>query len=153
MVGGRCLGWDVWRELRSHPEIVLKRGILPDAVGGAVYWPQGDLAAVVLDKRLSRVERRAALAHELVHHERGGGTATWDGMPAAMTVIEDRDEARVNDEVARRLVPLEELAKVIKSATSMELPIETWQIAAIFDVPDRVADRAMQLLKAGAWHE
>ena len=66
--------WKPWRALRSRTHIVFRLVVLPDRTGGAVYWPRSGRAALIIDPRLSRRDRRnAALAHELVDDKRGGG--------------------------------------------------------------------------------
>lgn len=118
---------------------------LPDVVGGGVYWPRGDRAAVLIDKRLTRLERLEAVAHELVHDEHGGG-CDCEGMPDTWTVVAERAEARVHNEVARRLVPLDQLAAMRAIAEVNQLTLDSWHVAEHFDVPERVAARAMRLL-------
>lgn len=103
---------------------------LPSGVRGLFLDPP---PTIVLDARLSRVDRRATLVHELIHAERG------------ITGCERIDERGVDDEVARRLVPIDDLYAMWEIAVLNDLPVESWQVAEHFDVPDRVAERAMQL--------
>lgn len=124
----RRLGWDVWRALRDREHVVFARADLPDVLGGAVLWPRGQQAALLVDRSLSRLERLVACAHELTHDDLPGAT-----------------EAQVDDEVARRLVPLDELHAMQEIAVLNDLPMEVWQVAEKFDVPDHVAERAMRL--------
>lgn len=138
--------WGPWRALRQSPEIELLIARLPDRFGGGVYWPDDGWALIVLDDRLDRRERRAALCHEILHHERGGGAAAPD-MPPSWAPVVARDERQVDDEVARRLVPLDRLAEVLELHETNEIPIERWQLAETFDVPEPVMERAMRLLQ------
>lgn len=126
----RRLGWDVWRALRDRDHVVFARTDLPDVLGGAVLWPHGGRAALLIDRSLTRLDRLAACAHELTH----------DDLPGA-------SESQVADEVARRLVPFDELHVMWEIAVLNDLPCEVWQVAERFDVPDHVAERAMRLLK------
>lgn len=58
---------------------------------------------ILLDIRLSRAEERCTLTHELVHAERGP-------FPRWATA---REEAAVNAEAARRLIPLDALGEAL----------------------------------------
>lgn len=128
-------GWNPWAALRARRDVELVITPLPPACGGAAYWAPEDLPAViVLDRGLTQVERNAALAHELVHHERG------------LVGCRRVDERGVEDEVARRLVPVDDLAALRAIAELNELTVEAWQVAEDFGVPDAVALRAMRLL-------
>ncbi len=135
--------WNPWRALRSRTHIVFGLAVLPDRTGGAVYWPRGGRAALIIDPRLSRRDRNAALAHELVHDERGGG-ADHAGMPPSWAPVVARDEAAVDQEVARRLVPLDELVKFCEVAVLLDLGVTAFDVAEHFDVPEPVAARALR---------
>lgn len=137
------MSWNPWRALRSRPHIVLRFAALPADTGGAVYWPRGARAAIVIDPALRRRERNAALAHELVHDERGGG-ADKEGMPASWSPVVVRDEAAVDREVARRLVPPEELAKFLEVMELLEVGVTVYEVAEHFDVPEDVACEALR---------
>ena len=138
-------GWSPWQELRGRPHLEFALVDLPDATGGAVYWPEGAWAAVLIDRRLPRVMRKAALAHELIHDERGGA-AGWAGQPATWDDVVARDEVTVDGEVARRLVPSDELRAFIERNVGAELGVTVWEVAKEFDVPDVVAERALREL-------
>lgn len=121
-----------WRWLREHPHISLRWARLPVGVRG-LYIDAAE-PVIVLDSSLGRRQRNATLCHEVVHAERG-----ISGEPRL-------DERGVDDEVARLLVPFDELAAMHEIAVLNDLPMEPWQIAEHFDVPGDVAERAMQLL-------
>lgn len=106
----------------------------------------GPHRAVLLDARLSRVERRVALAHELVHLERGGG-AHHPGAPRAWSPVVAREERHVDDIVAARLVPGEDLARLVAARSEVE-PVTASLVAAEFDVTEDVAQRALEHLAA-----
>ena len=135
--------WNPWRALRSRTHIVFRLAPLPAETGGAIYWPRGSRAAIIIDPALSQVARRAALAHELVHDERGGG-ADLEGMPGSWSAVVMRDEAAVNAEVARRLVPPAELAEFCRMMVALELPVSALDVAEEFQVPEAVAALAMR---------
>ena len=90
--------------------------------------------------RASRRERRALLAHELVHAERGVG------YPAASTATMEREEAIVRRETALRLVPLLELDDLVARRSEVE-PITAALVAEEFDVPEDVAREALLALR------
>lgn len=99
---------------------------------------------VVVAAGLSRAERNAALAHELVHDELGGG-AGYDGQPSSWAAVVAREERRVDDEVACRLVPLDDLRRMCQAADTLGEPLTANEVAAAFDVPEQVAGRALEL--------
>jgi hypothetical protein len=141
----RTVAWHPWAELRRREHLVFALEALPEATGGAVYAQRGPRAAIVIDPTLGRRQRKAALAHELVHDERGGG-CEYEGMLPAWHPVVSRDENRVHDEVARRLVPLEELRAFCGHQAEVNDSVAAWQVAEYFDVPDAVGARALQLL-------
>ena len=141
-----------WRELRRREHLVfrLDRHLsepLPDGVRG-VYWPRQHRSAVIISSRLDQRERRAALAHELVHDERGGGVEflgqhdMWDAVVA-------REEHIVEREVARHLVPRHKLIAFIEQRMTVEpAGVTIHEVADEFEVPDHVAERALRQLAA-----
>jgi hypothetical protein len=137
--------WNPWRELRRRTHIVFRLAVLPDATGGGVYWARGGRAAIIIDPRLRQVERNAVLAHELVHDERGGGAAD-PCMPASWGPVVARDEAAVDQEVARRLVPPEELAKFCEVLALLDVGVTAREVAEHFDVPESVAGDALRMM-------
>lgn len=105
---------------------------------------RGSRRVIVLAASLGRRERNATLAHELVHDERGGGTA-YQGQPATWDPVVARDEHQVDDEVARRLVPATELARLWRQARTVDGCLSPLDVASAFDVPVAVATRALQV--------
>jgi hypothetical protein len=103
----------------------------------------GELAAIVIDPDLDPVHRRAALAHELVHDERG--MVRLDGAPAELGVIVGREERRVDTIVAERLVHADDLAELVRTRVEVE-PITASVVADEFSVPVAVALEALRLL-------
>jgi hypothetical protein len=90
----------------------------------------------------------AALAHELIHDERGGG-AEHREMPPGWAAVAARDEAAVNREVARRLVPRNELVAYLERCEAREWGVTAAQVAEEFDVSDEVAAEALRRLEPG----
>lgn len=124
-------GWNPWAALRERSHLTLRWAALPKGVRG-LFVSDG---TIVLDVGLGRVRRNATLAHELIHDERG--------------VIGDArlDERGIDDEVARRLVPLDDLAHLVASICDDGTPVMDYEIAEAFDVPIDVAQRACTLLR------
>jgi hypothetical protein len=139
------VAWHPWAELRRREHLVFALKRLPGVTGGAVYGRRGARAAILIDPELGRRQRKAALAHELVHDE-GGGGCEYEGMLPTWHPVVSRDENRVHDEVARRLVPLAELEAFCQHRADVDGGVEPAEVAEEFDVPWEVAARAMQLL-------
>lgn len=137
--------WNAWAELRRREHILFDRRELPDATGGAIYARRNGWAVVLIDRRLGRRDRHAALAHELVHDERQPLT-TMHGMPETWRPLVAREEQAVDREVARRLVPLEDLAQFCDRMADLGEGVAPWHVADEFDVPEDVARRALDAL-------
>lgn len=129
--------WNPWRALRAQAHVTFDLHELGDVGGGALVVQHGQRAVVVISPHLPRRERWAALAHELVHLERG---LLAPGSSAATVA---REEARVRAEVARRLVPPKALATFIAARSTVE-PITVAMVADEFDVPETVAAEALR---------
>lgn len=129
-------GWNPWRALHG-PWLKAKVRFddLPDGVD-AVSCPYPGRPAIVIQRGLTQRERNVALAHELVHLERGG----------TCQAISWREERAVEDEVARRLVPLDELRRFVVDHERMGDHVHAWQVAEEWWVTEPVARRALELL-------
>lgn len=139
------MAWNPWRALRQREHLTLGTTPLPKLLGGAVYVPvRGGKAVILLDPSLSRRERDRALAHELVHDERGGG-ADLPGMPATWQPVVARDERQTDDEAISRLVPPGELAAWCARRVALGETIEAYHVAEEWDVTEEVARRALAL--------
>jgi hypothetical protein len=103
----------------------------------------------VLDPQLSGAERRASLAHELVHDERGGG-CDWPGMPQQWSAVIAGEEARVDRIVAQRLIPRAHLAAYVAARLDADGQVTTADVALAFDVPHELAETALSDAGAGA---
>lgn len=137
--------WDPWRELRHRSHIIFEFDSVAKLGGGAIYARRGTMAAIVIDPDLPRRDRRAALAHELVHDERGG-IVDHTHSPATWAAVVQREERRVDDVAASRLVPLDQLDAWARRRVSAG-PIYAIDVADEFDVPSRVALVAIRLLR------
>lgn len=131
--------WDPWEALRRRPDITLHWAWLPTGHHGTVHR-DGDCWVITLHAELDRVQRRCALAHELIHVERGIVHAS----PATMA----REEAIVRAETARRLVPGEELARTVRRLASIGIGVEARHVASFYDVTSTVARDALTRLRS-----
>ncbi|MFN8147969.1 MAG: ImmA/IrrE family metallo-endopeptidase [Candidatus Nanopelagicales bacterium] len=90
---------------------------LPDGVLGC--WAP-DVRTIYLSPDLDQAERRSTLTHELIHAVRGDE-------PCVSTVLEIRQEAIVEAEAARLLIPLVDLAAALMWChDESELADELW---------------------------
>lgn len=126
-------GWDPWATAERLGVPV--RYARLDGLAG--MWQRDDRGdVIVLDVRLDRRRRRCVLAHELVHMERGIGHG------AATGATMEREEAIVEREVARRLVPPAALAALVARRTSAG-GLTPAAVAEEFDVDDATARAAL----------
>jgi hypothetical protein len=130
-------GWNPWAAARRHPRLVIAYDTVPE---GATWHRDADGDRITIDARASRRERRALLAHELIHAERG------IGHPVASAATMQREEAIVRRETACRLVPLDELATFVERRGELEAVTPTL-VADEFDVPEHVALEALRALQ------
>lgn len=137
--------WNPWRALLERPEVQLVLDWLPEWTGGAAVRTGGRRPVVAVDRRALQVDRNAALAHELVHLERGL-QAHASEMPGLWDAVRRRDEHAVNAEVAHRLVPMPELARLADQLADVGEGVEPWRVAEEFTVPWDVAVRALKQL-------
>lgn len=131
-----------WRMLRDRPEIEFLLCDLPPGVR-AIHARRGEDRAILISRALSPADRLAALAHELVHDERGHAGHHPDHPHWAPCVA--REENRVDNIVAGRLLPPDELAVYVDVLAEFE-PVTALAVALEFDVPEHVAQRALEQL-------
>lgn len=96
-----------WRHLRSLPHIDLRFTDDDQLLDGAHAWYYHRLRAIVMDSRLTQVERRSAIAHELGHVIRGD-------LPCGSDILDARQEDVVEQWAARKLIELPALADALK---------------------------------------
>jgi Zn-dependent peptidase ImmA (M78 family) len=145
------VGWRPWRDLRDRNNVEFALVDLPEGLRAICACRDGD-NVIMIDRRLDPAERLAALAHELVHLERGGGCFR-PGLPPAMRPLVVREEHRVDAIVADRLVPRDELVTFIDLRAEVE-PITAQVVAEEFGVPATVASVALERLgstRASGW--
>lgn len=111
-----------------------------------MVWP--DETVILVDYSLGRRERRVVLAHELIHVERGVGT-DQPGMPSTWAPVVAKEEAAVNAEVARRLVPLDELEEWVRRRTESDITTTPFDVSVEWDTTEQLAELAMLLMDPG----
>ena len=130
-------GWDPWAAASRRPHLEIWFGDVPD---GATWHEEDHGDVITLDAGADRRRRRALLAHELVHAERRVG------FPDATVATMQREEAIVRRVAATRLVPLDDLARLVRQRIDVE-PVTAALVAEEFDVPDDVAAEALVALR------
>lgn len=117
--------YDPWRDLAvTWPEV----DVLIEPMGGRLLgWLR--YPVIALRAGTSAAQRRCTLTHEIVHLERGvGDCGPWSG----------REELLVHREVARRLIPVADLAVAVRElggsavltelAQALDVDLETAQV-------------------------
>ena len=109
------MAYDPWGEVPAEWSVMPARGMC--------RWNR---RTILLDIRLSRVEERCTLAHELVHAERGP-------FPRWLTT---REESVVDAKAARRLIPLDALGEALAwslhpSVAAEELDVDPSTLEAL----------------------
>lgn len=136
--------WCPFRAADEIPELTVRFAELPAETGGACLAKRGDRLWIIIDPRLSRADRRYRLAHELVHLELG---SSWrcTYMPRSWDDLVVRHELLVDREVARRLVPVGDLQRLIADVHEVE-PVTAPLVATAFGVPGDIAQLALNLV-------
>lgn len=98
-----------WADLRERPHICCDAHTFELPHGGGWWLP--DVLGIVLDRRMTRVERRCALAHELRHVDHGDEQVAHIGPDGPR--LARRQEARADREAARRLVTITDLVDAL----------------------------------------
>lgn len=151
--------WDPWAALGARPHIELRFDEVARLLGGGLYASRAGRAVIAIDPDLVGPERTAALAHELVHDERrhgdGGGRAGWvvmsldgpepiGGGVDGFEVLAAREEAIVGAIVADRLVPPDELDRLVDGLVGLGLGVGVDDVVEAFGVPRAVARAALE---------
>jgi len=134
--------FDPWQAIDEHPDLQVRFDPVARLLGGGFHVGRAGQAFIVVDPDLDEPLRRAVLTHELVHHERGGG-APRPGAPPLLEALVDRDERRVEAEVARRLVPPAALARLVAEVVASGGGLDAHDVADHFGVPVEVAALAL----------
>jgi len=135
--------WSPWQAIRNMDDLQVGLVDLPEEAGGAILARRGERSVVLIDKNLSRVERTAALAHELVHLERGGpGRCHHPSRSWEAVVL--REELIIDREVAARLAPIEALARLVTRYDRLGEAVTVNTVAAELDISVGVARIALE---------
>lgn len=105
------MSYDPWSDLHARPHICCDWHTHELPVGDGWWLP--DVLGIVLDRRLSRVQRRCALAHELVHVDHGDEQVAHVGPDGPR--LARRQESRADQEAARRLIDVHCLAVALRA--------------------------------------
>jgi hypothetical protein len=136
--------YDPRSAIDGRDDLVLVFDAVAGLMGGGLHTRRGTVGVIVVDPGLEGPERRAVLTHELVHHERAAAVPGLDA-PVGLELLRDREERAVDDEVARRLVPPEQLALLARRSAEVDHGIGPVEVAEHFEVPLPVARRALEL--------
>lgn len=139
--------YEPWRDAAGRPEVEVLVTRLPAGIRGIHARSPDGYRAILVNRDLPPVERLAALAHELVHDERGGGCYQPD-MPELMRPLVARDEARTDQVAADRLLPLDRLERWVALQEAAERPVTVAWAAADLDVARWVAGDQLRRLRA-----
>ena len=122
--------YDPWRDLAVNwPEVEVVIEPMGGRLLGALRYP-----VISLRAGTSAAQRRCTLAHEIVHLERGvADCGPWAG----------REELLVHREVARRLIPVPQLAAAVRDLGGhAALP----ELAHLLDVDTETARLRLEIL-------
>jgi hypothetical protein len=112
----------------------------------ACYVQSGDEAVIAVDQHLTPPERDAAIAHERVHHERGGSGHRPDA-PQGWGPVVAREEARVEAIVAQRLAPPHAVHQVVQRLGALGEAVTADGVADELGVAPWVAHEALAQLR------
>lgn len=129
-----------WADLGARPHICCDAHTIELPHGGGWWLP--DVLGIVLDRRMTRVERRCALAHELRHVDHGDEQVAHVGPDGPR--LARRQEARADREAARRLISIDDL-----SAALVAHPHDGAAAAEQLDVTEKVLRNRLVNLSAG----
>jgi Zn-dependent peptidase ImmA (M78 family) len=105
------VAYDPWADLHARPHICCDWHSVELPLGDGWWLP--DVLGIVLDRRLTRVERRCALAHELRHVDHGDEQVAHIGPDGPR--LGRRQEARADREAAHKLIELDDLAAAMRA--------------------------------------
>ena len=122
--------YDPWLDLAENwPEVQAVIAPLPGDLLGLLRYP-----VIALRAGTSAAQRRCTLAHEIVHLERGvNDCGPWSA----------HEERWVHREVARRLIPVDELAAAVRSLGPRA---DLAQLAQALDVDRETAQVRLEVL-------
>lgn len=133
-----------WRALRDREHITFAFDPVAAFLGGGLYAKQGDRSVIMIDPALSRRQRAAVLAHELVHDERVVDATA--AMPPSWDAVRTRLHIAVDDEAVVRLLPLVLLEAFCRRHVEAMGVVTLHDVAEEFDCAEWVAKRALELL-------
>jgi Zn-dependent peptidase ImmA (M78 family) len=139
--------WSPWKALRESEELEFERVPMPRSI--EALYAHGDGRPVILvNNCLGRRMREAALAHELIHHERGGTCSGNPLNPPGWRAVELREEREVDRIVAERMLDAGEVLAFCSMRDEMGEHTTPADVAEAFDVAEWVAERRLEGLTA-----
>lgn len=127
--------YDPWHDLRARDHLTFAVTRLPAGHG----WYLHDIPGIVIDDRLTRVERRCVVAHELAHIDLGHHEQAATGGPGTARIARHR-EREADVLAATRLINLDALADALVWALCPE------EVAHELDVTVDVVRRRLRTL-------
>jgi hypothetical protein len=140
------MAWSPWAAAAAFPNLEIRFAELPAETGGGCLARRGERTWIIIDPRLPKAERKALLAHELVHLERGT-SARCSRYPRSWDAVVVREELLIDREVANRLVPPAALEFYVRRAAELH-GVDSTMVADEFGVPIPVAELALERLRA-----
>jgi len=139
------MGWNPWKHAGdNYPHITVVRHLeLPGRI-----WGLTDGTRIWICKRLNQAQRRATLAHELLHIERG--------LPPADPRALAREEKIVARIAARRLITVDELIEAMRWTRDLHqladaLWVDTDTIKARMDSLDPIETAQLEHALEDQW--
>ena len=112
--------------LARYPDVIVRHKPL----GGMPAAVSRRHQLILINSEMTRVEQRCALAHEIAHFDLGHGQAIREGF----------EERQADELAASRLIPLEDLADVLRWALGPE------EVADVLNVTPRLVRRRVRAL-------
>lgn len=134
--------WDPDAAAEAHPGLRVVEHPLAALFGGGFVVRREHRHVVVLDPDLHPWQRRAALAHELVHAERG--LVDRADAPDGWDHEVRREERAVALEVADRLAPPGVVRELVARRRRAGEPVTALDVATELEVPVEVAELALR---------
>jgi len=107
----------------------------------AIYGVKEGRTFIIVDRKLSSVEKRCAIAHELGHDEHASLLNELDPRSESERMVNRRVEYRADKWAALNLIPQAELEEYL----SKQETVNAYDLAEHFEVTEEVAEFRMRL--------
>lgn len=135
-------GWDPEDATRDPDRVRVVEDPVAAIMGGAFVLHRDGIHLIVVDPSLHPWLRRVAMAHEMVHVERG--IVDCAETPAGWDALVEREEVRVREEVTDRLAPPPAVDAFVAQCLAAGEPVVLDEFAAPFQLPEDVAALALR---------